>query len=74
MIELEIVAKIVKSLYLPVLWIVRPARRPPTVFPSTAGKRCEPAAVLEAFAVTRKYRGTLNIMATWAAVWRDMMA
>ena len=30
--------------------------------PTTAGKRCEPATVLEAPWVTRKYRGTENII------------
>lgn len=50
----ESVAMMVSALYLPVFWIVTPASRPPIVFPSTAGKRWDPAAVLDALAVTRK--------------------
>lgn len=61
-IELAVVARVIKRLYLPVLWITIPVMRVPTVFPNTAGMRYDPAAVIEAPWVTWKYRGTENII------------
>ncbi len=55
-------AKIVSSLYRPVRWMTTPARRLPKVLLRTAGRRCDPASALEIFFVTRKYRGTENII------------
>ena len=53
---------------------MNPESNPPTVFPKTAGKRCDPAVVFDAFCVTRKYRGTENIIATCAEVCNAMIA
>jgi hypothetical protein len=50
------------------LLIMRPVASPPTVFPTTAGTRWEPASVLEAPDVTWKYKGMENIIDICAAV------